>query len=203
MKIPRVIWNIPTSISFLRVVLIPVFVYFLVEREFMTALVIFIIASITDMLDGWSARKLKQESEFGAFIDPLADKFLVIAAISAIIILDPSFEVFDIWMIFIIVGRDILLTFMRMLAFKKGKVLRTSKLGKVKTAFQMISIVIIIMIYAGKKSKFFIAHESITYWIMFCVTILTAISGIRYIIANWDLFVSPKTFVKNDGEGRQ
>jgi cardiolipin synthase len=149
------------------------------------------------MLDGWSARKLNQESEFGAFIDPLADKLLVVAAIIAIIVLDPSFELFDIWMIFIIAGRDILLTFMRMLAFKKGKPLRTSRLGKVKTAFQMISIVIIIMIYAAKKSKLFISipwlnDKSLPYWIMLFVTAFTAISGLRYIITNWELFIPPK-----------
>ena len=190
-------WNIPTFLSFSRIVLIPVFVYFLTQKKFDIALLVFIIASITDMLDGWSARKLNQVSEFGAFFDPLADKVLVVSAIAAIIILDPSFELFDIWMIFIIVGRDILLTIMRMIAIKRGKTLRTSKLGKVKTAFQMISIVIIIMIYEAKKGKFFVIHEDLQYWIMLGVTIFTAISGIRYLFTNWDLFLPPKNAVNN------
>ena len=180
--------------SFSRVILVPVLIYFLSKKTFegcLIALVVFLIASLTDMLDGWSARKLKQESEFGAFIDPLADKCLVISAIIAIIVLDPQFEIFDIWMIFIIVGRDVLLTYMRMLAIKKGEQLRTSRLGKVKTAFQMISIVIIIMIYVAKTGNLFVLHETLQYWIMLSVTIFTAISGLRYVVANWQLFVPP------------
>ena len=153
---------------------------------------LFLIASLTDILDGWSARKLRQESEFGAFIDPLADKCLVISAIIAIIVLDPGFETFDIWMIFIIAGRDILLTYMRMLAIRKGEQLRTSRLGKVKTAFQMISIVIIIMIYIAKKGNLFVSYELLPYWIMFFVTVFTAISGLRYIVTNRQLFPLPK-----------
>jgi cardiolipin synthase len=187
-------------LSFSRVVLIPIFIYFLSRKTFdgcLIALIVFIFASFTDMLDGWSARKLKQESEFGAFIDPLADKCLVISAIIAIIILDSGFEIFDMWMIFIIAGRDFLLTYMRMLAIKKNKQLRTSRLGKIKTAFQMISIVIIIMIYMAKRGKIFAAHESIPYWIMLAVTIFTAISGIRYLYTNWELFIPTKIQQKN------
>lgn len=192
MKFPKIIWNIPTVLSFSRVLLIPVFIYFLSLKTFsgcLTALLIFIFASLTDMLDGWSARRFNQVSEFGAFIDPLADKCLVISAIIAIIALDPGFEIFDFWMILIIVGRDVLLTYMRMVALRRGKALRTSRLGKVKTAFQMISIVIIIMIYVAKRGSLFDTHESIPYWIMLCVTVLTAISGIRYMITNRDLFL--------------
>lgn len=165
------------------------------------ALIVFMLASLTDMLDGWSARKLKIESEFGAFIDPLADKFLVISALIAIIALDPYLEVFDLWMILIIVGRDVMITVMRMIAIKRGKPLRTSRLGKFKTAFQMISIVIIIMIYMAKKGKFLNMHESVPYWIMLAVTVFTAISGLRYLLTNWRLFVpSRNSSEKGDHE---
>ncbi len=192
MKIPDVIWNIPNSLSFSRVFFIPLFIYFLSLRTmdgWLGALIVFCVASLTDMLDGWSARKLNMESEFGAFIDPLADKFLVISALIAIIALDPYLEVFDLWMILIIVGRDVLITVMRMLAIREGRPLRTSRLGKFKTAFQMISVVIIIMIYMAKKGKFLNTHESVPYWIMLAVTVFTAISGLRYIVTNWRLFV--------------
>lgn len=204
MKFPEIKWNIPTVLSLSRIVLIPVFIYFLAQKTFedsITALVVFIIASLTDMLDGWSARKFRQESEFGAFIDPLADKFLVIAAISAIIFMDPGFEIFDFWMILIIAGRDILLTVMRMLAIRKGTPLKTSRLGKVKTAFQMISIVIIIMIYIFRRGHFFETHELVPYWIMMAVTIFTAISGIRYIITNRHLFVKSKSLSPAEAAG--
>jgi len=194
-QLPKVIWNIPTFLSFSRVVLVPVFIYFLSKKTFegcLIALILFLIASLTDMLDGWSARKLNRESEFGAFIDPLADKCLVISAITAIIVLDSQFEIFDIWMIFIIVGRDVLLTYMRMLAIKKGKQLRTSRLAKIKTAFQMMSIVIIIMIYIARKGEIFVFYEPLQYWIMLFVTIFTAISGLRYMVVNRQLFVPLK-----------
>jgi phosphatidylglycerophosphate synthase len=81
---------------------------------------------------------------------------------------------------------------MRLLAIKKGKQLHTSNFSKFKTAFQMLSIVIIIMIYVSKKSGFFDTHESVPYYIMLTVTIMTAVSGIRYIITNWQLFFPEK-----------
>lgn len=185
----------PNIFSYLRIVLIPFIIYFLTIRtvEYLVyALLIFGFASFTDFIDGWLARRLKQESEFGKFIDPLADKFLVISSLIAIIALDPYFEVLDSWMIVIIVGRDILITVMRWFAIKKGRPLRTSRFGKFKTAFQMMSIVIIIMIYMSKRSGIFNTHESLPYWIMFIVTLLTAFSGLRYIVTNWQLFFPEK-----------
>jgi cardiolipin synthase len=95
-------------------------------------------------------------------------------------------------MIIIIVGRDILITVMRILAIKKEKQLHTSHFGKFKTAFQMLSIVIIIMIYMSQKSGFFVTHESVPYYIMLAVTVMTAFSGTRYIITNWRLFFPEK-----------
>jgi cardiolipin synthase len=175
--------------------LIPLFIYLLsiptVESR-IWSLVVFGLASLTDLLDGWSARKFKQESELGQFLDPLADKFLVISALIAILVLDPYLEIFDAWMIVIIVGRDVLITGMRYLAIKKGTTLRTSRFGKVKTAYQMVSIVLIIMIYIVRKSGYNITHVSLPYWIMFSVTVMTAYSGLRYLVVNRHLFIPVK-----------
>ena len=187
--------SIPNIFSYLRIVLIPVFIYLLTIKTaeaWMWALIVFCIASFTDFVDGWLARRLKQESEFGKFIDPIADKFLVISALIAIIAVDPYFELFDSWMILIIVARDVLITVMRWLAIKRGRSLRTSRFGKFKTAFQMMSIVIIIMIYMIKKLGFFETHASVPYWIMLAVTIMTALSGFRYLFTNWHLFLPEK-----------
>jgi cardiolipin synthase (CMP-forming) len=184
-------FSIPNIFSYLRVFLIPFIIYCLTIRtvEYMIyALLIFMFASFTDFIDGWLARKLNQESEFGKFIDPIADKFLVISSLIAILIIDPYFQVIDSWMIVIIAGRDILITVMRWLAIKRGRPLRTSRFGKFKTAFQMLSIGIIIMIYLSKTSGFFDMHESLPFWIMLTVTIMTALSGMRYIFTNWQLF---------------
>ncbi|MBN2160649.1 MAG: CDP-diacylglycerol--glycerol-3-phosphate 3-phosphatidyltransferase [Spirochaetes bacterium] len=196
MKIPKFILTIPNILSLSRIVLVPLLIYLLYEKQWMLALILFGIASLTDLFDGWSARKLNQVSEFGIFIDPLADKFLVISVFAALMVLDPYLEVFDFWMIAVIVGRDILITFMRYLAMRRGEVLQTSQFGKVKTAFQMVSIVIIIMIYFVRKHPDYFprdsVHESVPYWIMLGVTILTALSGFRYLFSNWRLFLPEK-----------
>ena len=210
--------NIPNAISFLRIILIPVFLYliFLTEVEKrIWALVVFIIASLTDILDGWSARKFGQETSFGKFLDPLADKILVISALIAFLILDPLIPA---WMIFIIILRDVLLTILRYLAIKKNSVIRTTRFGKVKTAFQMISIIVIIMVLIVRRSADYIVVQSTSddimrlskvyeiynsqmdnkwliitpYCLMAIVTVLTALSGIRYIITNRQLFIPSK-----------
>ncbi len=212
--------NIPNFLSIIRIILIPLFLYFIfvpsVEMG-IWALVVFCVASLTDLFDGWSARKLKQETDFGKFLDPLADKFLVISALIAFLILD---QLIPMWMILIIIFRDLLITFMRYLAIKKDQVLRTTKFGKVKTAFQMISIIVIItvFIFRGKAvdlplevlsvddiTKFSAVYKVYSsgmkdrwliiapYCLMAIVTLLTALSGLRYIITNRSLFLPSRS----------
>jgi cardiolipin synthase (CMP-forming) len=196
-SIPKFKFNTPNILSLSRIVLIPVLLYLLYIKSWVLALALFSAASFTDLLDGWSARKLNQESEFGIFIDPLADKMLVISVLAALMVLDPYLEIFDFWMIAVIVGRDVLITFMRYLAIRRGQTLRTSQFGKFKTAFQMMAIVIIIMIYIVRKNGIYITHRSLPYWIMIVVTVLTALSGLRYLFTNWRLFLPQK---KNGGQ---
>lgn len=192
MKLTGDKWNLANFLSYSRIILIPLFIYLLAVNDLWLALIVFGIASITDFFDGWVARRFNQESEFGKFIDPIADKFLVIASLIAIIWLDPYFRGYDSWMIVVIAGRDVLITVMRWLAIRKGRSLRTSRFGKFKTAFQMISIVLILMIYLERKFHLFDTHVSVPYWIMLAVTIMTALSGIRYIVTNWQLFFPEK-----------
>ena len=200
MSIPKFKFNTPNLLSLARIVLIPLLLYLLYVKSWVLALVLFSVASFTDLLDGWSARKLKQESEFGIFIDPLADKMLVISVLAALMVLDPYLEIFDFWMIAVIVGRDVLITFMRYLAIRRGQTLRTSQFGKFKTAFQMMAIVIIIMIYIVRTRGIYITHRSLPYWIMIVVTVLTALSGLRYLFTNWRLFLPEK---KNGNRSEQ
>ncbi len=198
-KKPKIVEYIPNILSISRIVLIPLVIYLLVIKAWIWALLFFLIASLTDLLDGWSARKLNQVSEFGIFLDPLADKFLVISILTALMILDPYLEMFDFWMIAVIVGRDVMITFMRYLAIRKGRPLVTSRFGKLKTAFQMASIVIIIMIYFVRKTGIYITGTAVPYWIMVIVTIFTAISGLRYLFTNWRLFL-PERYKKDSKE---
>lgn len=203
---------VPNLFSFARIFLIPLFIYLLFIPEIESrvwALIVFIFASFTDMLDGWSARKLNQETEFGKFLDPFADKVLVVSSLIALLFLD---HFIPFWMIVIIVGRDMLITLMRYLAIKRGRSLRTSRFGKIKTAFQMVSIIIIIMIIMIRKKAVLPPDDSVLdvimstrpekwlivspYLLMLVVTILTAVSGLRYIYTNISLFYPAK---KNDG----
>ncbi len=207
--------NIPNLISMLRVFMIPLFLYLiLMDSKTMKilGLVVFALASLTDLIDGWSARKLKQESEFGKFLDPLADKILVVSGLCSFLLLD---ALIPIWMIIVIIGRDVLITVLRYCAIQKGSSLRTSHFGKVKTAFQMISIVLIIMIIIVRGSKISLPADFVSdsyfysalqvvmsdnpkkwliagpYWIMLFVTIVTAWSGLRYLMFNWKFLLPP------------
>jgi len=197
-SIPRFTCNVPNILSLSRIVIIPLIIFLLWAKMWLWALLLFVVASLTDLFDGWSARRLRQESEFGKFIDPLADKFLVISVIAALMVLDPYLEIFDFWMILVIIGRDALITLMRYLALRRGRELKTSRFGKVKTAFQMISIVIIIMIYVVRTFGIYLTHRSVPYWILVGVTILTALSGLRYLATNWRLFL-PERHAEQDG----
>ncbi len=216
--------NVPNALTILRIILIPIFLYLIFVshvQEQIWALVVFIIASLTDLLDGWMARKFGQVTAVGKFLDPLADKFLVISAFIALLILDP---LIPLWMIVVVVLRDILLTFMRYLAMRRNSVLRTTRFGKIKTAFQMVSIVIIIMVLIVRSSmgnfsipdtgdimKYDHVYDIMTsdlpnkwlmvtpYILMAFVTIITALSGIRYIFTNRYLFV-PLSLKKNGPE---
>lgn len=140
-------FTIPNLITMSRIFLIPVFIYLLFRPEpssRLWAIVVFFVASISDFFDGYFARLLGQDSRLGRFLDPLADKILVVAALFAFYFLDSQISL---WMILVIIGRDVLITLMRYLSIRKGTELRTSKLAKAKTAFQMISIVLILSVF--------------------------------------------------------
>lgn len=138
-------FNIPNGITALRVILLPLFIYLIFQHSQasrIAAFVIFSLASLTDLVDGYLARRLKQETNLGKFLDPLADKFLVLGAFITFIFLSDQIPI---WMVLCILARDIFITLLRHLSQYQGAVLRTSRLAKVKTAFQMFSIIIILM----------------------------------------------------------
>lgn len=139
--------TIPNLITILRILLIPVFIYLLVQEQPLArlwAILVFTLASVSDFVDGYLARRLKQDSRLGRFLDPLADKFLVVAALLVFYFLDKQIPL---WMILVIIARDVLITFMRYLAIQKGTELKTSRTAKAKTAFQMISIFLILAVF--------------------------------------------------------
>ncbi|PJZ70365.1 CDP-diacylglycerol--glycerol-3-phosphate 3-phosphatidyltransferase [Leptospira perolatii] len=146
-------FNLPNTLTVLRVASLPFFIWFLYQKEqiyYIAALVLFSAASITDFIDGYLARKWKQETEFGKFLDPLADKIIVIGCFVTFIFLHQQIEL---WMVALIIGRDMLITTLRYLAIKQGSSVRTTMLGKVKTVFQMGAILLILIFFVLISSK--------------------------------------------------
>lgn len=139
--------NLPNKLTLLRCFMIPFFVFFLLaeggaNRTFrMIALVLFIVASLTDLLDGKIARKYNLVTNFGKFMDPLADKLLVCSALICLIELGQL----PAWMVTVIIAREFIISGFRLVASDNGVVIAASYWGKFKTTFQMIAVILLIL----------------------------------------------------------
>jgi len=183
--------NIPNSLSLLRIGLTPVFIIFLFyDHPYanLWALIIFLVASITDALDGYYARKHDQITDQGRFLDPLADKILVLSALISFAVL----EVIPYWMVALIVFRDLFITGLRVVMNNKGFQLVTSNIAKAKTSFQLAIIVMILFYLGFSKVQFdslsdliqFIRYYDLIYFLTLIVTIFTTYTGFSYIYEN-------------------
>jgi len=170
--------NLPNKLTTLRVIMIPFFVFFLLwqngeNRTFrMIALALFIIASLTDLLDGKIARKYNLVTNFGKFMDPLADKLLVC---SALICLN-ELNALPAWMVIVIISREFIISGFRLIASDNGVVIAASYWGKFKTTFQMVSVVLLIL---DIQALAFVT--TICVWI---ALLLTIVSLVDYIYKN-------------------
>lgn len=138
--------NLPNKLTMFRVILIPFFVFFLLTDVLggagdYLALVIFIVASLTDMLDGKIARKYNLVTNFGKFMDPLADKLLVCSAMICLV----ELERLPAWIVIIIIAREFIISGFRLIAADNQIVIAASMWGKFKTVFQMAMIIILIL----------------------------------------------------------
>lgn len=174
--------NLPNKLTIFRVILIPFFVVaLLINPESTTNRLIadgiFIIASLTDMLDGKIARKYNLITNFGKFMDPLADKLLVCSAFVCLV------ELHQIpgWIVIIIISREFIISGFRLIAASAGVVIAASMWGKLKTVSHMILIIIMI---AHLSVPYYLLAEQILLWI---ATVLTIVSLIDYIIKNKDV----------------
>ena len=183
--------NLPNKLTCLRVLLIPVFLIFLyigaIPYHFLLALVVFAAASITDALDGKIARARGLVTNFGKFLDPLADKVLVITALLAFIELD-EMQISAI-PVMIIVAREFMVSGLRMLTASEGVVVAAGIWGKLKTAFTMVTIVGVVA-YLSLAYDFGLAvPDFVRTWILggliWISTILTIISGLVYLKGCW------------------
>ena len=169
--------NLPNKLTVLRVIMVPFFVFFMLTdvggaANKWIALAIFVIASLTDMLDGKIARKYNLVTNFGKFMDPLADKLLVC---SAMICLIPSGKL-PTAIVIVIISREFIISGFRLVASDNGIVIAASYWGKFKTTFQMISVILLI-----------VRIPALTVLTQICVwtaLVLTVISLVDYIAKN-------------------
>lgn len=168
-----------TKITLLRVVMIPAYMVFMYlsggqpNLWMWIALGIFILASITDWIDGYIARKYHQVSDFGKFLDPLADKLLTIAAMAMFC----QWGSFPAWALMIVLTREFAVSGLRMVAGPKGKVIAAGKSGKFKTASSMIGLCVLM------------AFPTIGWlaWVIVGMIVFTTVySGVEYFIQNWN-----------------
>lgn len=144
----RKIFNLPNFLTVLRVIFVPLFIICLFQKKavyYYSALGLFIAASITDYFDGYLARKWDQTTEFGKFLDPLADKILIQGALVSFLFLDSQIEI---WMVASIILRDILITALRSVGIANGTEVKTFVLAKWKTAFQMGAVLILVLLFS-------------------------------------------------------
>lgn len=179
--------NLPNKLTMFRVILIPFFVFFMLAPN-MTgynnyiAVTIFIVASLTDMLDGKIARKYHLVTNFGKFMDPLADKLLVCSAMICLI----QTGQLAAWIVVIIIAREFIISGFRLIASDNGVVIAASYWGKFKTTFQMLMVIVLIL---NIDIPFFqILGVILTY----VALILTVVSLIDYIVKNKDVLKDQK-----------
>jgi CDP-diacylglycerol--glycerol-3-phosphate 3-phosphatidyltransferase len=162
------------------------------------ALLIFVIASLTDWWDGWLARRYKQETTFGALLDPVADKILTTAAFICFIE-QPSYRpgvvLVQAWMVLVIVARDFLVTGLRLIASGQGVVLKAEELGKHKTVSQMITIILTLAGLAARDDwhwhgeRFDVLFSRVVFGFMLVTVTLTVWSGTAYFWKNRNLLL--------------
>lgn len=176
--------NLPNKLTMLRIVLIPAFIVLLMKGYYYTSGIVFILASLTDMLDGYIARKYDLITNFGKIMDPLADKLLVTSAMICLVELG---EVAG-WMIIVILAREFIITGLRTVAAGEGIIIAAGTWGKIKTVLQMVALSLILL--RNWPFSYFI-DLPIGYWVLWLAVAATVYSGAEYIVRN-------KTVFKND-----
>ena len=179
--------NLPNKLTMARVIMIPFFVIFMLtgwggEASKWISLAIFIVASLTDLLDGHIARKHNLVTNFGKFMDPLADKLLVCSAMICLV----EMGRIPAWIVIVIISREFIISGFRLIASDNGRVIAASYWGKFKTTFQMLMVIVLIL---DIQMPFFqILGTVLTY----VALILTVVSLIDYIVKNKDVLKDQK-----------
>ncbi len=177
--------NLPNKITMFRVILIPFFVFFMLSPQIPyyndIGVAIFIVASLTDFLDGYLARKNNLVSNFGKFMDPLADKLLVSAALICFVAMPDN--PMPAWAVIIIISREFIISGFRLVASDAGIVIAASYWGKIKTVVQMLMSILLILDLPGK------AVQTAEWVLIYGAVALTVISLIDYIWKNRSVII--------------
>ena len=168
------VWTIPNIISFIRILLIPVFGVLYYKGELLWALIILALSGLSDLVDGKIARAFNQVSELGKMLDPIADKLLVSSAMIAFV----QMGLLPAWMVIIIIAREFIISGFRLVASDAGVVLAAGWWGKFKTAFQMIMCILLIINFDNKVMN---VVELVFIYLSLATTI---ISMLDYLIKN-------------------
>lgn len=181
--------NLPILLTWARIVLIPLFVgvYYLpaswlgVPEQNAVATALFIIAALTDWFDGYLARKWNQTSQFGAFLDPVADKLMVAAALLILL----KFQRVEEWVALVIIGREIAISALRewMAQIGASRSVAVSSIGKVKTAAQMVAIPL--LLFDGVVPLLGVRSAPLGTWLIYVAAVLTVVSMLYYLRQAW------------------
>ena len=177
--------NLPNKLTMLRILLIPVFMlvlYWGFPGATWAALAVFVIASLTDLLDGKIARKYNLVTDFGKFADPLADKCLVTAAMLWFVEIGQM----PAWALLIVIVREFAVSGLRMIASDKGRVIAAGWSGKVKTASTMAAIVIMLLMNEPWMS----VPNVLNFLCVVVIVVTTLYSGVEYFVLNRDIIAT-------------
>lgn len=188
--------QIPNILSTIRIILAPIFLILYVQDEVVwraLSVGIFAVAVVTDFFDGYIARMYGAETDYGVFLDPLADKFLTFAGFICLPFIDPA--QFPWWAIGVIVFRDIFVTGMRMLADYRNITMDTRLTAKAKTLSQMFFLYLVLMVGVFIETDVWLSNycvqllqSGILGWLMMVIVAITVYSGIEYIFINRKIF---------------
>lgn len=163
-----------SKITLVRIVMIPVFMVLLLMGHNIAALVVFIVASCTDFVDGYIARHYNQVSNFGKFLDPLADKLLVVSCMLIFV----QWCRMPAWAVMIVLTREFAVTGLRLVAAGGGRVMAAGWSGKVKTASTMVGLCVMLLF----------TNSLVLDWVVTVIIVVTTLySGIEYFVKNWDV----------------
>lgn len=169
--------NLPNSITLFRVLLIPFFIDLMIYGYYRAALAVFLVAGVTDALDGLIARLTKTKTELGAFLDPMADKLLIMSAFVTLALLGKL----PVWLVIIVVSRDVILVLGSLIIYFMGHgiTVQPSLIGKTTTFFQLVVVSLtLVLINFGTEP----GVRPVVTWTMWTTAAVTIASGVQYVV---------------------